>query len=277
MDRYEEKIEESNLVLIFSLAVNAFVVGGMIGGLSGGWLANKVGRKNGLLYSQALSLTGAILSGCSKPAGAYEMIIVGRLLIGIACGLFTGLAPLYITEVAPLSIRGGIGIFNQLAVVSGIFLGQILGLNGVMGSADYWPILVSFTAFPSALQTILLFALPESPRYVFFKKKISIMITLLMIFFLIYRYLILEKKDEAAGTQALKKLRNTDDIDEELDDIKAEANASSNETSLSIWQLLCTPNLRLALFVTVCMHLSQQLSGINAIFYYSTQFFKVSY
>jgi len=250
MDRYEEKIEESNLVLIFSLAVNAFVVGGMIGGLSGGWLANKVGRKNGLLYSQALSLTGAILSGCSKPAGAYEMIIVGRLLIGIACGLFTGLAPLYISEVAPLSIRGGMGIFNQLAVVSGIFLGQILGLNGVMGS-DYWPILVSFTAFPSALQTILLFALPESPRY-----------------------LILEKKDEAAGTQALKKLRNTDDIDEELDDIKAEANASSNETSLSIWQLLCTPNLRLALFVTVCMHLSQQLSGINAIFYYSTDFFK---
>jgi len=250
MDRYEEKIEESNLVLIFSLAVNAFVIGGMIGGLSGGWLANKVGRKNGLLYSQALSLTGAILSGCSKPAGAYEMIIVGRLLIGIACGLFTGLAPLYITEVAPLSIRGGMGIFNQLAVVSGIFLGQILGLNGVMGS-DYWPILVSFTAFPSALQTILLFALPESPRY-----------------------LILEKKDESAGTQALKKLRNTDDIDEELDDIKAEANASSNETSLSIWQLLRTPNLRLALFVTVCMHLSQQLSGINAIFYYSTIFFK---
>ena len=170
MDRYEKKIEESQLVLIFSLAVNAFVVGGMIGGLSGGWLANKVGRKNGLLYSQALSLTGAILSGCSKPAGAYEMIIVGRLLIGIACGLFTGLAPLYITEVAPLSIRGGMGIFNQLAVVSGIFLGQILGLNGVMGS-DYWPILVSFTAFPSALQTVLLFALPESPRYVFFQKE----------------------------------------------------------------------------------------------------------
>ena len=101
------------------------------------------------------------------------------------------------------------------------------------------------------------------------------MINLLITFFQIYRYLILEKKDEAAGTQALKKLRNTDDIDEELDDIKAEANAS-NETSLSIWQLLRTPNLRLALFVTVCMHLSQQLSGINAIFYYSTKFFTVS-
>ena len=114
--------------------------------------------------SQILSLTGAILSGCSKPASAYEMIIVGRLLIGVACGLFTGLVPLYITEVAPVNIRGGMGIFNQLAVTSGIFLGMILGLNGVLGSDDMWPILVSFTAIPSALQTVLLFALPESPR-----------------------------------------------------------------------------------------------------------------
>ena len=90
-----------------------------------------------------------------------------------------------------------------------------------------------------------------------------------------YRYLIIEKKDEAAGTQALKRLRNTDDIDQELDDIKAEADASKNTTSLSILQLLRTPNLRLALVVTICMHLSQSLTGINAIFYYSTKFFKV--
>jgi len=250
LERYEENIDESKLVLLFSLAVNAFVVGGMIGGLSGGWFANKLGRKKGLLVSQILSLTGAILSGCSKPASAYEMIIVGRLLIGVACGLFTGLVPLYITEVAPVNIRGGMGIFNQLAVTSGIFLGMILGLNGVLGSDDMWPILVSFTAIPSALQTLLLFALPESPRY-----------------------LILEMKDEYAGTQALKRLRNTDDVDEELDEIKAEANDSNSTTSLSVWQLLKTPNLRLALFVTICMHLSQQLSGINAIFYYSTKFF----
>ena len=173
MDRYEKKIEESQLVLIFSLAVNAFVVGGMIGGLSGGWLAKKLGRKEGLLYSQVLILIGAMLSGCSKPAEAYEMIIVGRLLIGIACGLFTGLVPLYITEVAPLTIRGGMGILSQLAVTLGILLGQILGLNGAMGSDDMWPILVSFTAIPSVLQTILLFALPESPRYIF-KENISI-------------------------------------------------------------------------------------------------------
>ena len=144
--------------------MNTFLIGGMIGGLSGGWLANKLGRKKGLLYSQSLSLAGAILSGCSEPAGSYEMIIIGRLLIGLACGLFTGLVPLYVTEVAPVHIRGGMGIFNQLAVTSGIFMSMVLGLNGVMGSETNWPILISLTAVPSVLQTILLFALPESPR-----------------------------------------------------------------------------------------------------------------
>ena len=66
------------------------------------------------------------------------------------------------------------------------------------------------------------------------------------------------------------------DIDEEMEEIKGEANSSNDSGSLSVWQLLKTPNLRLALFVTICMHLSQQLSGITAIFYYSTKFFQVS-
>ena len=52
----------------------------MIGGLSGGWLATKVGRKQGLLYNQILSFTGAILSGCAKPADSYEMLIIGESL-----------------------------------------------------------------------------------------------------------------------------------------------------------------------------------------------------
>jgi MFS family permease len=122
-ERNNEEIDPGQTKIIFSVTASAFVVGGMIGGLSGGWLANKVGRKYGLLYTQAFSLVGALFSGCSVPATSYEMLIIGRLLIGIACGLFTGLVPLYITEVAPVSLRGGMGTFNQLAVTSGIFLG----------------------------------------------------------------------------------------------------------------------------------------------------------
>ena len=125
----------------------------------------------------------------------------------------------------------------------------------MLGSEENWPILVSLTAVPAVIQAILLLFLPESPRF-----------------------LILDKKDDEAGKKALIKLRATDDIDEEMDEIKAEGNSSANDSgsSLSVWQLLQSPNLRLALFVTICMHLSQQLSGITAIFYYSTKFFQVS-
>ena len=129
-------------------------------------------------------------------------------------------------------------------------------MKNVLGSEENWPILVSLTAVPAVIQAILLLFLPESPRF-----------------------LILDKKDDEAGKKALIKLRATDDIDEEMDEIKAEGNSSANDSgsSLSVWQLLQSPNLRLALFVTICMHLSQQLSGITAIFYYSTKFFQVSF
>ena len=80
----------------------------------------------------------------------------------------------------------------------------------------------------------------------------------------------------SAGKSALKKLREKEDINEELEEILAEGNNSENSSSMSVWQLLINSKLRLALFVTICMHLSQQLSGIVAIFYYSTKFFQVS-
>ena len=83
-------IKKSLTTTIFSLLVSAFLVGGMIGGLSGGYLANKVGRKQGIFLTQSLSIIGAILSGISKPASTYEIFIIGRLFIGVACGLLTG-------------------------------------------------------------------------------------------------------------------------------------------------------------------------------------------
>lgn len=130
---------------------------------------------------------------------------------------------------------------------------MILGLSEVLGSASNWPILVSLTAAPSVLQTILLLFLPESPRY-----------------------LILNKNDLDAGKAALEKLRNAEDIAEEIAEIQTEQRQNAdNATSMSVWQLLMSRKLRLALFITICMHLSQQLSGIVAIFYYSTKFFQV--
>ena len=80
-------------------------------------MANTFGRKKGLLYSQFLSIIGAILLLFSKTARNYEMIIIGRLLTGTACGLFTGLVPLFITEVLPLKKRSFLS-FGKKVIIS---------------------------------------------------------------------------------------------------------------------------------------------------------------
>ena len=59
-------------------------------------------------------MLGALLMGLSETAGSFEMLVVGRLSTGVACGLFTALSPLYVSEIAPVKIRGQLGVINQV-------------------------------------------------------------------------------------------------------------------------------------------------------------------
>jgi len=246
---------------LFSLAVGAFLVGGMIGGLTGGYVADKFGRKRGLLYVQVFSVLGALLMAFSKSANSFEMLAIGRFSIGLACGFFTGLAPLYVSEIAPVKIRGEIGTINQLAVTLGLLVSQILGLNTVLGTESGWPALLGISGIPALLQIALLPFVPESPRY-----------------------LIINKNEDEKGRKALESLRGSvsaNDIDAELDQMVKERDESVKASALDdnrvgIRELLTSSSLRLPLFVCIAMHLSQQLSGLVAIFYYSTDFFKSS-
>lgn len=246
---------------LFSLAVTAFLVGGMIGGLTGGYVADKFGRKRGLLYVQILSVLGALLMGFSKSANSFEMLVIGRFSIGLACGFFTGLAPLYVSEIAPVKIRGEIGTINQLAVTSGLLVSQVLGLNIALGTESGWPALLGLSGIPALLQIILLPFVPESPRY-----------------------LVINKNEDELGRKALESLRGSvcaNDIDTELQEMIKERDESVKASALDdnrvgIRELLTSSSLRLPLCICIAMHLSQQLSGLVAIFYYSTDFFKSS-
>ena len=250
-ERYGTDLTDSSVSTYFSVAVSMFLVGGMIGALSGGWVAEKFGRKRGLLYTQVFSLLGAIFMGFCKLANSYEMMLIGRTLVGVSAGLFTGLSPLYVAEIAPIHIRGAMGTVNQLGVTTGILTSMVLGLEEVLGGKDTWPILLALTAIPSVFQCIMLPFMPETPRY-----------------------LLLSKKQTNEAQQALKKLRNTENVISEIEDIQREEQANGNESNVSIWQLLRSDKLRLCLFVCICLHLSQQMSGMVAIFYYSTSFFE---
>ena len=246
------QLSADTVSLLFSFAVCSCLVGGMIGSFFAGAVADRFGRKTGLLYVQAFSIAGAASMGFSEMAGSYEMIFIGRFLIGLACGFFTGLVPLYISEIAPVDIRGQIGVVNQLGVTTGILVSQILGLEVVLGSETNWPLLLAIGGLPAIVQVVLLPMLPESPRY-----------------------LVLTKGDEGEGRKALQYLRAREDIEDDLENIRSEESEKdgAEEQDVSIKGLLTDKSLRLPLVICVCMHLSQQLSGMVGIFYYSTTFF----
>lgn len=86
-------------------------------------------------------------------------------------GLNTSLVPMYISEIAPLNLRGGLGTVNQLAVTVGLLLSQVLGIEQILGTNEGWPILLGLAICPAILQLILLPVCPESPRYLLITKQ----------------------------------------------------------------------------------------------------------
>ncbi|XP_050423475.1 glucose transporter type 1 isoform X6 [Adelges cooleyi] len=249
-DRYKKNMDSGRAELLYSFAVSIFAIGGMLGGFSGGIIANRFGRKGGLLLNSFVGIGGACLMGLTKYFNSYEVLFVGRFIIGVNCGLNTSLVPMYISEIAPLNLRGGLGTVNQLAVTTGLLISQILGIEQILGTDDGWPVLLGLAICPAILQLILLPVCPESPRY-----------------------LLITKQWEEEARKALRRLRATNQIEEDIEEMRAEERAQQSEATISLMELLCSPTLRQPLIISVVMQLSQQLSGINAVFYYSTSLF----
>ncbi|KAJ9575374.1 hypothetical protein L9F63_025674, partial [Diploptera punctata] len=224
--RYGEDIQDDSVKLLYSLAVSIFAIGGMLGGICGGMIANRFGRKGGLLLNSLLGIVGAVLMGCTKLVQLYEFLFLGRFIIGVNCGLNTSLVPMYISEIAPLNLRGGLGTVNQLAVTVGLLLSQVLGIEQILGTDE------------------------ESPRY-----------------------LLITKQWEEEARHALRRLRASNQVEEDIEEMRAEERAQQAEATISMMELICSPTLRSPLIIGVVMQLSQQLSGINAVFYYSTLLF----
>lgn len=86
-------------------------------------------RCKSMLLCNVLAVIGGGLMGLSSASRSYEMVILGRLVIGIFCGLYTGLTPMYVGELAPTALRGAFGTLHQLGVVVGILIAQVLMLT----------------------------------------------------------------------------------------------------------------------------------------------------
>uniref|UniRef100_A0A8C5HKT1 Solute carrier family 2, facilitated glucose transporter member 1-like n=1 Tax=Gouania willdenowi TaxID=441366 RepID=A0A8C5HKT1_GOUWI len=249
--RYGEPISKGSLTAIWSIAVAIFSVGGILGSFSVGLFVNRLGRRNSMLIANVLAFIAAILMGFSKLASSWEMLIIGRFVVGLYSGLSTGFVPMYVGEISPTALRGALGTLHQLGIVVGILIAQVFGLESIMGNDDLWPLLLGFTFLPAVIQCILLPMCPESPRF-----------------------LLINKNEESRAKTVLKKLRGTTDVSADMQEMKEESRQMMREKKVTILELFRSPLYRQPIIIAIMLQLSQQLSGINAVFYYSTRIFE---
>ncbi|XP_029907519.1 solute carrier family 2, facilitated glucose transporter member 1 isoform X1 [Myripristis murdjan] len=250
-ERYNDPITETTLTSLWSISVAIFSVGGIFGSFSVGLFVNRFGRKNSMLMANVLAFAAAALMGFSKMSSSWEMLIIGRFVVGLYSGLSTGFVPMYVGEVAPTALRGALGTLHQLGIVVGILMAQVFGLKSIMGSATLWPLLLGFTVIPAVLQCALLPFCPESPRF-----------------------LLINKNEENKAKAVLKKLRGTTDVSADMQEMKEESRQMMREKKVTIPELFRSPLYRQPIIIAIVLQLSQQLSGINAVFYYSTSIFE---
>ncbi|KAK2521674.1 hypothetical protein Q9233_010918 [Columba guinea] len=251
LDRNGVPMDSSFQTLLWSLTVSMFPLGGFFGSLMVWPMVNNCGRKGTLLINNLFSIVAAILMGTSEVAKTFEVIILSRIIMGIYAGLASNVVPMFLGELSPKNLRGAIGVVPQLFITVGILVAQILGLNSILGNATGWPILLGITGIPSLIQLVTLPFFPESPRY-----------------------LLLQKGNEEQARRALQKLRGWDDVDDEIKEMLQEDRSEKEEGQFTVFSLCTFRGLRWQLISIIVMMMGQQLSGINAVFYYADRIFQ---
>ncbi|XP_076821700.1 solute carrier family 2, facilitated glucose transporter member 5-like [Clavelina lepadiformis] len=240
-----EKICVEKMATPWYLALCMYTIGGILGSSLTAYLVQWLGSKKSLLATNHMSILAAALMWMSKGTHSLKMIIAARVLQGLHAGLAMGVTPLYIGEISPKSIRGGLISVHQLFVTIGLLTAQVLGRSNVFGTEDSWNLLLAFPAFISILQLLILPFLPESPRY-----------------------LLIDKNQRARAIESLKKFRGTDQVDDEIAEITEEAKKEEEFGKVSLSDLIKREKLRRKFFQLAINQIVQQLCGINAILFY---------
>jgi MFS transporter, SP family, xylose:H+ symportor len=230
-------------------AISSALVGCLAGALLADWLCSRFGRKWSMIIAAICFL--ACSFGTALP-NDFTSFIVYRIVGGVGVGIASMTVPMYIAEIAPASKRGALVAYNQLAIVIGIvivyFVNYFIALQGdeQWNLNEGWRWMFGSEAIPSILYLVLLFFIPESPRW------------------------LLLKGQQAKARSILEKFNSL----EESQRIQASIIDPSEKAEKTSWRLLFTPSMRLALWVGIGLSVFQQVTGINAILYYAPEIFK---
>ena len=240
--------------------VGCALIGSIIGVLFAGILSDKFGRKSTMILSAILFSTSAI--GCAVSTD-FNQLVIYRIIGGVGIGVVSIISPLYISEVAVAQYRGRLVSLYQLAVTIG-FLGaylvnyQLLGYSmsnpdvstgwwNLVFVSEVWRGMLGMETLPAIMFFIIIFFIPESPRW-----------------------LILKGKEEKA-TNILERIYTSSK--EALFQLTETKSVLSSE-SKSEWKLLLQPGIRKAVIIGVCIAVLGQFMGVNAVLYYGPSIFE---
>lgn len=238
--------------VIKGFVIASALIGCVIGGASAGFISKSIGRKNGLKVAAIAFLLSAI--GAWRPEvfnifgvqDAYSFVIY-RILGGIGVGIASMISPMYIAEIAPASVRGKLVSFNQFAIIFGMLLIYFVNYFIAQQGNEQWLISEGWRwmffsgAIPAGIFFILLFFVPETPRY-----------------------LVMKGHDEKA-LKVLNKISGSSNAAKILKEIKS-TTYEKNVPWLSYGFFI--------IFVGIMLSVFQQFVGINVVLYYAGNIFR---
>ncbi len=238
--------------------VGCALVGSIIGVMIAGMMSDYLGRKKTMLVSALLFSVSAI--GCAV-CSDFDQLVIFRIIGGFGIGIVSIVSPIYISEIAPAQKRGTLVSLYQLAITIGFLLAYLINwlvlkdadVNSTSSSlwtrmfnSEYWRGMLGYETIPDLLFLLVIFFIPESPRW-----------------------LITKRKDEKAANILSRIFTSSDEVTRQMNRTKA---SIAGETS-SEWTTLLEPGIFKAVLIGCAIAILGQFMGVNAVLYYGPKIF----
>ncbi|KAF8644121.1 hypothetical protein AX16_008650 [Volvariella volvacea WC 439] len=230
---------------LFSVVTAVFTIGGLIGSLSANVLMEGNGRKGAIKASSAFMALGAGIMGVGP---SVSVLAFGRLLIGIGSGIGLCVVPIFLSEIAPAKISGNVGVLTQLGIVLGIMITQIIGFR--LATPEDWRMVLFLSCALAIAQLVLSTKATESPTWLNSKRRLE------------------EQKQAIDRLYHLLPSASRDDLE---DPLLAESETLHHEgrPAPPTFELLTSREIQRPLAIVCLAMTAQQISGVNAVLYYS--------
>ncbi|PWV69904.1 sugar porter family MFS transporter [Nocardia neocaledoniensis] len=218
---------------------SSLLVGAAIGSITGGWMADRWGRRATLLFAGVLFFVAGLAQALSP--GPTAMIIT-RLFLGVAVGTASLVVPMYVSEIAPATYRGRLVSMNSLAIAGGQLLAYVI--NAALAPTGNWRLMLAMAVIPAVALVAGMYFMPDSPRWY------------------------LEKGREDDARKVLRRSYYPENVEPTIQQIEHSA-AADAAVKQSLGAQLRKPKVR-ALFITGCgLAVIQQFVGVNTVVYYA--------